>query len=150
MTNLRSTMIFLIFIPLLVLILLGINLIFAPNSPYAEKSSPFECGYHSFLGQNRTEFDISFYLYALIFLLFDIEILLVFPYAVSGYLNEFYGLSILLIFIILLSLGFAYELGKKALKIDSRQLSSYSKISLHNFILLKLPTTSLKTIRDPL
>jgi NADH-ubiquinone oxidoreductase chain 3 len=117
---------FLIFIPILAIILLAVNLIFAPHNPYEEKDSAFECGFHSFLGQNRSEFSISFFIFALLFLLFDLEILLVYPYSVSSYTNDIYGLIIMMLFFILLTLGFIFELGKNALTIDSRQTSSYS------------------------
>ena len=93
-----STTFFFIFIPLLAIILLVVNLILAPHNPYQEKDSVFECGFHSFLGQNRTQFSISFFIFALLFLLFDLEILLVYPYIVSGYTNDIYGLIIMLIF----------------------------------------------------
>jgi hypothetical protein len=82
----------------------------------------FECGFTSFLGQNRTQFSISFFIFGLLFLLFDLEILLVYPYLVSSYINEGYGLTILLLFLLALTLGFAFELGKKALSIESRQI----------------------------
>lgn len=114
---------FFFFIPVLAIILLAINLIFAPHNPYQEKNSAFECGFHSFLGQNRTQFSISFFIFALLFLLFDLEILLVYPYVVSSYINGVYGLVILMIFFIALTLGFIFELGKKALKIDSKQMT---------------------------
>ena len=117
-----SITIFFIFIPLLAIIFLAVNFIFAPHSPYQEKDSAFECGFHSFLGQNRTQFSISFFIFALLFLLFDLEILLVYPYVVSAYTNNVYGLMIMLIFFLALTLGFAFELGKNALKIDSRQM----------------------------
>src|ERR1700751_400031 len=113
---------FFIFIPILALILLTINLILSPHNPYGEKDSAFECGFHSFLGQNRTQFSISFFICALLFLLFDLEILLVYPYVVSSYTNGIYGLTLMLIFFLILTLGFAFELGKNALKIDSRQM----------------------------
>src|ERR1700755_470392 len=116
---------FLVFIPLLAIILLAINFIFAPHNPYQEKDSVFECGFHSFLGQNRTQFNISFFIFALLFLLFDLEILLVYPYIVSAYTNGIYGLIIMLVFFFILTLGFVFELGKNALKIDSRQVSSF-------------------------
>src|SRR5580700_6288249 len=116
---------FLFFVPLLAFILLAINLIFAPHNAYQEKDSAFECGFHSFLGQNRTQFSISFFIFALLFLLFDLEILLVYPYIVSAYSNGIYGLIIMLVFFFILTLGFAFELGKNALKIDSRQVSSF-------------------------
>ena len=113
---------FLFFVPLLAFILLGVNLIFAPHNSYQEKDSAFECGFHSFLGQNRTQFSISFFIFALLFLLFDLEILLIYPYVVSSYTNSIYGLMLMLIFFLVLTLGFAFELGKNALKIDSRQM----------------------------
>src|SRR5436190_17150989 len=119
----NSLTFFLFFIPVLSIILLAINLVLAPHNPYGEKKTAFECGFHSFLGQNRTQFNISFFIFALLFLLFDLEILLIYPYSVSHYTNELYGLVIMLIFFILLTIGFTFEFGKKALKIDSKQLS---------------------------
>jgi NADH-ubiquinone oxidoreductase chain 3 len=112
---------FIFFVTILAIILLAVNLIFAPHNPYQEKKSSFECGFHSFLGQNRTQFSISFFIFALLFLLFDLEILLVYPYTVSGYTNNIYGLIVMLLFFIMLTLGFAFELGKNALSINSRQ-----------------------------
>jgi NADH-ubiquinone oxidoreductase chain 3 len=112
---------FFIFIPILSLILLAINLLFSPHNPYQEKNSAFECGFHSFLGQNRSQFSISFFIFALLFLLFDLEILLVYPYVVSAYTNGIYGLIIMFFFFSILTLGFVFELGKNALKIDSKQ-----------------------------
>ena len=114
---------FFILVPILALVLLAVNFIFAPHAPYQEKNSVFECGFHSFLGQNRTQFSISFFIFALLFLLFDLEILLMYPYAVSANFNSIYGLFFMLIFFLMLTLGFAFELGKNALKIDSRQFN---------------------------
>lgn len=122
-----SSTFFFIFVPILALALLALNLLFAPHNPYQEKDSAFECGFHSFLGQNRTQFSISFFIFALLFLLFDLEILLVYPYVVSAYTNAIYGLVIMLVFFLALTLGFAFELGKNALKIDSRQMLVLSK-----------------------
>src|ERR1700742_3500874 len=112
---------FLIFIPILAFILLNVNLIFAPHNPYGEKKTAFECGFHSFLGQNRTQFSISFFIFALLFLLFDLEILLIYPYSISAYNNTAYGLLIMLIFFVLLTGGLVFELGKNALTITSKQ-----------------------------
>ena len=119
-----STTFFIIFVPVLALLLLSINLLLAPHNPYQEKDSVFECGFHSFLGQNRTQFSISFFIFGLLFLLFDLEILLVYPYSVSSYTNDVYGLVVMMVFFVLLTLGFVFELGKNALTIDSRQTSS--------------------------
>ena len=115
---------FFIFIPILSFILLGINVLLSPHNPYQEKNSAFECGFHSFLGQNRTQFSISLLIFDLLFLLFDLEILLVYPYVVSAYTNGIYGLIIMLVFFLVLTLGFVFELGKNALKIDSRQMNN--------------------------
>src|SRR3954447_22088096 len=120
-----TTTFFLFLIPVLGIILLSVNLILSPHNPYQEKDSAFECGFHSFLGQNRTQFSISFFIFALLFLLFDLEILLVYPYVVSAYTNSIYGLVVMLIFFLALTLGFAFELGKNALKIDSRQMLTF-------------------------
>lgn len=123
---------FLFFIPFLAVLLLTINLIFAPHNPYGEKKTSFECGFHSFLGQNRTQFSISFFIFALLFLLFDLEILLIYPYSVSSYINGVYGLVVMLLFFILLTLGFIFELGKKALDIPSRQSTTNSHIKVQS------------------
>lgn len=136
-----STTFFIIFIPILSILLLSINLLLAPHNPYQEKDSAFECGFHSFRGQNRTQFSVSFFIFALLFLLFDLEILLVYPYCVSSYTNGIYGLVVAILFFIVLTIGFIYELGKNALNIDSKQTSlssnkdipvMYAFISLSN------------------
>ena len=138
MTN---TIFFFIFIPILSFILLLINILLASHNPYKEKDSVFECGFHSFLGQNRTQFSISFFIFALLFLLFDLEILLIYPYVVSAYTNSIYGLFIMLIFFLILTLGFAFELGKKVLNIDTVQNKIYSNNNLYLNSLLKYPTS---------
>jgi len=114
---------FFIFIPILALVLLVLNLILSPHNPYQEKKTAFECGFHSFLGQNRSQFNVSFFIFALLFLLFDLEILLIYPYSVSEYNNGIYGLIVMLVFFILLTLGFVFELGKNALTISSKQIT---------------------------
>ena len=131
-----SQTIFFIFVPILAILLLGLNIVLAPHNPYEEKDSAFECGFHSFLGQNRTQFSISFFIFALLFLLFDLEILLVYPYVVSAYTNGIYGLIIMLVFFLVLTLGFAFELGKNALKIESRQVYNFNYKSWSGYSLI--------------
>lgn len=114
-----SFTILVIMVSVICVLFLAINFIFAPHNPYQEKNSAFECGFHSFL-QTRSIFYVSFFIYALLFLLFDLEILLIFPFAVSAFVNNIYGLIILLVFSLLVTLGFIYELGKGALKLPSR------------------------------
>jgi NADH-ubiquinone oxidoreductase chain 3 len=134
-----------IFVPLLSLILLLINWILANHNPYEEKTSVFECGYHSFLGQNRTQFTIVFFVFGLLFLLFDLEILLVFPYGVSSYTNSVYGLTMMMLFFIILTLGFIFEVGKKALSFDSKGVSFKDfneKVALYSPLRLYSPLGS--------
>src|ERR1700709_2842887 len=121
-----STTFFFVFIPILAIILLAVNLIFAPHNPYQEKDSAFECGFHSFLGQNRTQFSISFFIFALLFLLFDLEILLVSPYVGSAYTNGIYGLVIMLIFFLALTLGLRLDSIKNRLKLENRQMLTFT------------------------
>ena len=99
---------------------------------YQEKYSIFECGFHSFLGQNRTQFGVKFFILALVYLVLDLEIILTFPYAASGYENGIYGLILTLGFIGIITLGFVFELGKQALRIDSKQTSSINSLSIQS------------------
>jgi len=115
-----SMTLFILFVSVIALLFLFINLVFAPHNPYQEKYSVFECGFHSF-HQTRLPFNIGFFIYALIYLLLDLEVLLVFPFTVSEYVNSIYGLSITLLFIFIITVGFVFELGKGALKISSKQ-----------------------------
>jgi len=126
----NSFILYLIFVIIVAILLLGLNFLLSPHNPYMEKKTAFECGFHSFLGQNRTQFTISFFIFALLFLLFDLEILLIYPYTISAYNNSAYGLLIMLIFFLLLTGGLVFELGKKALTI-------YSKQKQNSFIIYK-------------
>ena len=122
-----------ILVSIITLLFLALNFILAPHNPYQEKYSIFECGFHSFLGQNRTQFGVKFFIFALVYLLLDLEILVIFPFGLSSYENGIYGLIIVLLFIGIITVGFVFELGKSALKIDSRQSSSYY-LKSKNFI----------------
>jgi NADH-ubiquinone oxidoreductase chain 3 len=114
-----------VFVTILTIVFLLLNFILAPHNPYQEKYSIFECGFHSFLGQNRTQFGVKFFIFALVYLLLDLEILVIYPYGISVYENGIYGLIVVLIFIGIITAGFVFELGKNALKIDSRQSNNY-------------------------
>ena len=118
---------FFILVSIIAVLFLIINLIFAPHNPYQEKYSMFECGFHSFQ-QTRLPFNIMFFIYGLIYLLLDLEILLIFPFALSEYINSAYGLGIALVFIFVITIGFVFELGKGALKIESKQELTEKKI----------------------
>lgn len=113
-----------IFVSILTLVFLLLNFILAPHNPYQEKYSIFECGFHSFLGQNRTQFGVKFFIFALVYLLLDLEILVIYPFGLSGYENGTYGLIVVLLFTAIITAGFVFELGKNALKIESRDRKS--------------------------
>lgn len=82
---------FLIFIPILVIILLFVNLLLAVHRPDSEKVTPYECGFSPVYGQTRNPFSIQFYLVGILFLVFDIEVLFVYPFASSMYNVQSYG-----------------------------------------------------------
>jgi NADH-ubiquinone oxidoreductase chain 3 len=112
----NSLIIFFIVIPVLVLILLGLNLLLATHNPDPEKVSQYECGFITINGQTRLPFNIQFYLIAILFLIFDLEIFYLVPLTVSMYYISIYGLSIFFIFFIILTIGFIYELGQKVIE----------------------------------
>jgi len=60
---------YILFIIFVAILLLSINFLLSSHNPYMEKKTAFECGFHSFLGQNRTQFTISFFIFAISFLL---------------------------------------------------------------------------------
>lgn len=112
---------YLVLIPLLSIVLLVINILFSVNDVYTAKTGPFECGLSSF-SQTRTAFAISFILIAILFLPFDLEISSILPYSIAAYTTTPYGLVTLLIFILILCIGFIYELNKEALIIRKHHI----------------------------
>jgi NADH-ubiquinone oxidoreductase chain 3 len=124
-------------VSIIALLFLILNLIFAPHNPYQEKYSIFECGFHSFLGQNRIQFNIKFFIYAFLYLILDLEILLIFPLALSSYTNNIYGILLAIIFILIVTIGFIFELGKGALEVNTRQITYTNyNINLSNIIFI--------------
>ena len=122
--------IFIIFVPILVLILLVVNLLLAVHRPDSEKVTPYECGFSPVYGQTRNPFQISFYLVGILFLVFDIEILISYPLAVSLYQTSLYGFWMFIIFFFVLTIGFVYEMGSGALYFtDKRSAMANTVIS---------------------
>ncbi len=124
----NTLIILFIVVPILTLVLLALNLLFAPHNPDPEKVSTFECGFIPLYGQTRSTFFISFYLIGILFTIFDLEIFFVLPLSVSMYSVSTYGFSIFLIFFIVLTIGFVYELGAKVLDFTTQR--SFNKIFL--------------------
>ena len=94
-----------------------LNYLFSPKKPDPEKLSAYECGFEAF-GDSRMEFDVRFYLVAILFIIFDLEIAFLFPWAISlGNLGSL-GFWSMMIFLFVLTIGFIYEWKKGALDWD--------------------------------
>ena len=91
-----------------------LNFVFSPKKPDPEKLSPYECGFEPF-NDSRMEFDVRFYLVAILFIIFDLEIAFLFPWAITlGEIGVF-GFISMMIFLTILTVGFIYEWKKGAL-----------------------------------
>ena len=110
-----SLTIMFIFVPVLTAILLMLNVLLAVHKPDTEKVSAYECGFSPVYGQTRAPFSIQYYLVGILFLLFDLEILLLYPLATSLYQVGSYGFVVAIMFFLVLTLGFMFEWGKGAL-----------------------------------
>ena len=94
-----------------------LNFLFSPKNPDPEKLSAYECGFEAF-GDSRMKFDVRFYLVAILFIIFDLEIAFLFPWAISlGNLGPL-GFWSMMIFLFILTIGFIYEWKKGALDWD--------------------------------
>ena len=114
------------YFPILLFIVIGLAVgvvpmalgwLFGPNRPDSEKLSPYECGFEAF-EDARMKFDVRYYLVAILFILFDLEIAFLFPWAVV--LNEigWFGFVAMMVFLGILVVGFIYEWMKGALEWD--------------------------------
>ena len=84
---------------------LSLSFVLSPKKPSDEKLSPYECGFEPF-DDARTKFDIRFYLVALLFIIFDLEVVFLFPWAISLKTIGIFGYISLVIFLIILTIGF--------------------------------------------
>lgn len=109
-----------ILVPILAFVLLFLNFLFSVHRPDDSKLSAYECGYSAVRKQNRTDFQIQFYIVAMLFLIFDLEILLLFPITVTLYKVSTFGFSIALIFFVVLTIGFILEIGSGAISITTQ------------------------------
>ena len=112
------------YLPILVFIGIGVlfgvgpiiaGYILAPHRPDDQKLSPYECGFEAF-EDSRMTFDVRFYLVAILFILFDLEIAFMFPWAVVLDKLGWFGLTSMIVFLGILVIGFIYEWKKGALE----------------------------------
>ena len=111
------------YLPVLLFILVGIGVgvgpmvlgkVLGPSRPDPAKLSPYECGFEAF-EDARMQFDVRYYLVAILFILFDLEIAFLFPLAVSLGEIGFSGFLAMMVFLAILVVGFIYEWKKGAL-----------------------------------
>lgn len=115
-----------IIVPILSAALLALNLLLAPSVPDEAKVSPYECGFNVVPGQTRGTFHIHFFIVALLFLIFDLEVILLYPLAVTLYQVSLFGFSVAIIFFLVLTIGFILEIGSGAIKLTSLETKKIS------------------------
>jgi NADH-quinone oxidoreductase subunit A len=91
------------------------SLILARQKPDSEKLSPYECGFEPF-ADARSKFDVRFYLVSILFIIFDLEVAFLFPWAVSLGKIGLFGFWSMMVFLLILTVGFIYEWKKGALE----------------------------------
>ena len=97
------------------LALLSAGRVIGPDKPDREKLSPYECGFEAF-EDSRMKFDVRYYLVAILFIIFDLEIAFLFPWAVALDQIGMFGFVAMMIFLAVLVVGFIYEWKKGALE----------------------------------
>nr|BBD14154.1 NADH dehydrogenase subunit 3 [Ophirina amphinema] len=107
-------LIFIFFSLILSFVIIGLSYFIASQSSDVEKVSPYECGFDPF-DDARSTFDVRFYLVAILFIIFDLEVAFLFPWSIAlGGIN-FFGFWSMFIFLLILTVGFVYEWMKGAL-----------------------------------
>ena len=112
------------YFPIMLFVIIGLlvgvgpmlsGFLLGPRRPDPEKLSPYECGFEAFEGARR-KFDVRYYLVAILFILFDLEIAFLFPWAVVLKEIGMFGFVAMLVFLAILAVGFIYEWKKGALE----------------------------------
>ncbi len=97
--------------------MVGGSLLAARQKPYPEKLSAYECGFEAF-DDARRRFDVRYYLVAILFIIFDLEVAFLFPWAISLGTTKLFGFLSMMGFLGVLTIGFIYEWCKGALEWD--------------------------------
>ena len=112
------------YLPILIFLAIAVGLasiiviasyLVARQRPDSEKVSPYECGFEAF-DDARSKFDVRFYLVAILFIIFDLEVAFLFPWAVALPEIGVFGFWSMVLFLVILTIGFAYEWRKGALE----------------------------------
>ncbi len=110
-------LIFLVIAVALTLVMVSASLLLGKQNPDSEKLSPYECGFEAF-DDARRQFDVRFYLVSILFIIFDLEVAFLFPWAVAFKDVGWFGFWSMIIFLGVLTIGFIYEWKKGALEWD--------------------------------
>lgn len=110
-------LVFMAFACFMALAAVGLSFVLGRRNPYPEKNAPYECGFPPF-GDARMRFDVRFYLVAILFIIFDIEVAFLFPWAVALLDIGWAGFASVVAFLGVLAIGFVYEWKKGALEWD--------------------------------
>ena len=111
------------YLPILIFLIMAIgisvgaitfSLILGKKNSYKEKASTYECGFEPFQ-DSRSKFEVKFYLVAILFIIFDLEIIFLFPWAIAFDQLDLFGFLSMMFFLLVLTIGFAYEWMKGAL-----------------------------------
>ena len=95
--------------------MIGVSYLLGPQKPDAEKLSAYECGFDAY-DDARSKFDVRFYLVAILFIIFDLEVAFLFPWATALGDIGMFGFVSMMIFLTILTVGFIYEWKKGALE----------------------------------
>ncbi len=98
-------------------VLVALGYFLAPSEPNVEKLSPYESGFEAF-EDARMKFDVRFFLIAILFIIFDLELIFLIPWATAMKMIGLPGIMAVVLFLVLLTVGFAYEWKKGALEWD--------------------------------
>ncbi len=111
------------YLPILIFLVLALSIsvgsiltsvIIGKKNPYSEKNSTYECGFEPF-DDSRGRFEVKFYLVAILFIIFDLEIIFLFPWALAFNDIGLFGFLSMMFFLLVLTIGFVYEWMKGAL-----------------------------------
>ena len=108
-------LVYLVISMVLSMLILSLSFVFSTQKADPEKVSAYECGFDPF-DDARARFDIRFYLVAILFIIFDLEVTFLFPWAISLHTIQLTGFWTMVVFLLILTIGFVYEWQKGALE----------------------------------
>jgi len=115
LSNYLPVLIFVIIALVMAVVVIGLGFVLGPRRPDDEKLSPYECGFEAF-EDSRMKFDVRYYLVAILFIIFDLEIAFLFPWAIVLDQIGLFGFAAMAVFLGILVIGFIYEWKKGALE----------------------------------